>query len=412
MLNDSVNLLVFGDTPTGETGFARVLKNLCKRWHKAQSSTGIFDNIDYWAIGYGGFPHPLQKLYQIYPGGGMDWTDPKNLSRFISLAQTGKYSHCFILQDHFNVTGEFADALAAVCAKAGTRLMFYVPVDAPVDAEWMSLAKAADVTVAYTEYGKQQMLRAGVKREIQVIPHGVEFDVYQPIQEDRTALRKSVFGDWVNDDDMVMLNVSTNQRRKGLANTLQVQKSMMECGLPSRLVMHMAPQNGMELIDLVAIGNQLKLRENVHWKHTGPYWKSDKTRMTEHQLNRLYNACDVLISTSLGEGWGLPITEALASGMPLVAVPDNTACREIYDVVQKDGGGVGSKMVLLPQSKSGLVNVRDNSRIRYPVDVVKSGDAIIRSMPLVHARKAPNDAIKTWLNWDRIAGEFTKLMLA
>jgi glycosyltransferase involved in cell wall biosynthesis len=37
---------------------------------------------------------------------------------------------------------------------------------------------------------------------------------------------------------------------------------------------------------------------------------------------------DLLITTTTGEGWGLSITEAMASKLPVVA-PNHTACREI-----------------------------------------------------------------------------------
>jgi glycosyltransferase involved in cell wall biosynthesis len=49
---------------------------------------------------------------------------------------------------------------------------------------------------------------------------------------------------------------------------------------------------------------------------------------TREYLNKVYNAADCLMSTSLGEGWGLTTTEAMASCTPVV-VPNNTAFTEI-----------------------------------------------------------------------------------
>ena len=40
-------------------------------------------------------------------------------------------------------------------------------------------------------------------------------------------------------------------------------------------------------------------------------------------MNRLYNTGDMFLTTHLGEGWGLSITEALAAGTPVVS-PNNT----------------------------------------------------------------------------------------
>jgi glycosyltransferase involved in cell wall biosynthesis len=45
-------------------------------------------------------------------------------------------------------------------------------------------------------------------------------------------------------------------------------------------------------------------------------------------INMLYNTADSLLTTTLGEGWGLSITEAMATRTPVVA-PDNTSLHEM-----------------------------------------------------------------------------------
>ena len=49
----------------------------------------------------------------------------------------------------------------------------------------------------------------------------------------------------------------------------------------------------------------------------------------EIALNLLYNACDVGINTSMGEGWGLVSFEHGAAGAAQI-VPDHSACAEIW----------------------------------------------------------------------------------
>lgn len=39
----------------------------------------------------------------------------------------------------------------------------------------------------------------------------------------------------------------------------------------------------------------------------------------EEQLNMIYNACDVLLIPSSSEGFGFPVIEAFATGLPVVA---------------------------------------------------------------------------------------------
>ncbi len=47
-------------------------------------------------------------------------------------------------------------------------------------------------------------------------------------------------------------------------------------------------------------------------------------------LNGVYNAADVCISTSTGEGWGLTTTECMAAGTPFIG-PKNTTFQEILE---------------------------------------------------------------------------------
>jgi glycosyltransferase involved in cell wall biosynthesis len=60
---------------------------------------------------------------------------------------------------------------------------------------------------------------------------------------------------------------------------------------------------------------------------SGPDSSLDQPLPAE-QLNRLYNLFDVTVLPSGGEGFGLPIIESLAAGVPVVAT-DYSACPEL-----------------------------------------------------------------------------------
>jgi glycosyltransferase involved in cell wall biosynthesis len=53
-------------------------------------------------------------------------------------------------------------------------------------------------------------------------------------------------------------------------------------------------------------------------------------------LNMLYNASNALLATSLGEGFGLPYFEAMATKTINVA-PDNTTVPELFNITKGDG---------------------------------------------------------------------------
>lgn len=63
---------------------------------------------------------------------------------------------------------------------------------------------------------------------------------------------------------------------------------------------------------------QLNLKENedVMFPHEEIFGSE---HLTPQYLNKIYNACDLYFTTTLGEGWGLTLHEAAACRIPIVA---------------------------------------------------------------------------------------------
>ena len=83
------------------------------------------------------------------------------------------------------------------------------------------------------------------------------------------------------------------------------------------------------------------------------------------KLNRIYNAMDVFLTTTTGEGWGLTITEAMACGVPVIA-PAHTSINEITD---------GGKRAYLLETLYPIVAMVDNT-IRFQSDLYEIADTI------------------------------------
>lgn len=355
-------LLCLCDSPTIHTGFGRVAQALIERWKPH------FERIDIHAINYDGdTPLPdspwagpkVRLLRARHP-----WYTTEHLQRFLNTILAGDYTHVWIMQDLFLLSPNgFPGAFRQVCQKKGVRSLLYYPVDGPLDPEWTDMLRAVDVPVAYTEFGAVSALKALHERlknppdekvshslasayaalrpaddEFRKslgathIPHGVDTRVFHTPPTDRNEVRAKLFGDWIKPTDFLMVNVNQNSRRKAVWASLVLLAEMKKTTWlksPAKLLLHCPPV--FDGIDLEAIGRQLGLDYGVDWAHTGNTWTAANIpQWTEAQIRDLYHAADLTLTTSLGEGWGLSITEALATGCP-VAAPAHTSCREIYE---------------------------------------------------------------------------------
>ncbi len=400
----NVNAITFGDNPADTSGFSAVHRNVCQHWAKHPHNA----RIDVWAINYGGWPVPEEFSYirRFYPAGN-DWHSVEKLVLFLNLLRAGDYTHLWIMQDLMPLSlGSFPEALLKVAREKKIHVTVYFPVDSAIDPEWVKILCHVDLAIAYTEYGRDEVLKQGYAGNIPVIGHGVDQKIFSP-RGAKADMRKMLWQNpWLPEGAFLMVNCSKNQKRKDVSRSLEIlAKLKKQTGFPVRLWLHMGNPST-DGVDLKAVANQLRLVEGVDYGHAFAQFGKGHALMNEAALASIYSASDLFLSTTLGEGWGLPITDALACGIP-VAIPDGTACREIAMKVGEP------RAVLLPTERHAVALPYDNSRLRYRVDVDGACEKILRVME----RKLNEDVLPPltpeemkWLSWGRIAGEMMALM--
>ena len=428
-------LLCLCDSPDLQTGFARVAQSLLSRW----SAAGVFEQIWVWGIGYNGFPHLLP--YFICPASTTEhpmWFHPVNLSRFASALENdrvgttpGGFTHVWILQDTFALTPLTEDGrLRKVCRKMGVKSFLYFPVDASLEAEWTRIIAEVDHPVAYCPYGAREAVKAlnaplpgkdaahyntlrlkAVPRLTQ-IPHGVDTACFRKIpageEGHKDQARAVMFGGLVAPGDFLLVNVAQNQKRKALWNSLELVATIraLRPDLNAKLYIHAPSVNRDESIDLRQAADQLGLLQQRAVFFSDKNFLRGHAMLDQYQLNAIYNAADVLVSTSFGEGWGLPLTEAMAAGTA-VAGPNHTS---VANLLWDDRG------ILFDTSGHEMV-VWDNSRMRPRTDTLDAANKLIaaRTTPAdqfgsleSYAARGQAWARGEFLSWDRIALEWLK----
>jgi glycosyltransferase involved in cell wall biosynthesis len=155
---------------------------------------------------------------------------------------------------------------------------------------------------------------------ISYVPHGLDHNVFYPIQEtdskweEYSTYKKNIFGGV--EKDFVLFFNSRNIRRKQIPDTLFAFKIFLD-SLPKEKADKCAFILHTELMsehgtDLIAVQDMLfGDYENV------VFFSGNK--ISENELNYLYNLSDAQILLSNNEGWGLSLTEALLTGTPIIA---------------------------------------------------------------------------------------------
>ena len=126
-------------------------------------------------------------------------------------------------------------------------------------------------------------------------------------------------------NSFIILNASRFDKRKRVDLTVEG-FARFAAGKPAnvRLCLHQAITGELEREQIRSLVERFGVRERVHLNPLAGGVVDDRA------LNLLYNACDVGINTSMGEGWGLVSCEHGAAGAAQI-VPAHSACAEVWN---------------------------------------------------------------------------------
>jgi glycosyltransferase involved in cell wall biosynthesis len=313
---DKIKVLGYCDAPTCATGFGTVSRNVFEGLQR----TGRYQ-IDVLGINYWGDPHDFP--YRIWPTGTNQEKDPYGRQKVMNMIPQMDFDILFLLQDSFilEFVPKLMEHLRKNRAKPFKSILYY-PVDSIVKQPWAENVNPADYLVAYSEFGKKETLRRIDRPDMEVIPHGVNTAEYHPLPKEEIAkFRKQYFGPFA--DHFVITNVNRNQQRKDIPRTIAAFKEFRKQVPKSILYLHMAMKDqGWDLVE-VCKSYELDISKDVIFpKNFGP-----NQGYPRHILNMLYNCSDVVVSTTLGEGFGLAWMEAMGAKTPIV-MPANTMLPE------------------------------------------------------------------------------------
>jgi glycosyltransferase involved in cell wall biosynthesis len=202
----------------------------------------------------------------------------------------------------------------------------YAPVDHdPIPPAILDRLRRAFHPVVYSKHASGELARNGLEHTY--IPHGVETKLYRPMGRATRNKAKR----WLNFDssNFVIGIVGANRGwppRKGFTELMEAFAVFSDRHPEARLLLHSGVSDEMHAggPDLTALSQLYGIADKV--RITRPYLI--RLGFSTQEMCRLYNAMDVFCLPSMGEGFGIPLIEAQACGVPVIAT-DWTACSEL-----------------------------------------------------------------------------------
>lgn len=192
----------------------------------------------------------------------------------------------------------------------------YFPVDGrPLPEAWHEWIHDCDRPVVYSHFAADVVEEAtGVRPGVAY--HGVDPATFAP--RDKAEARRSL---GLDPSHFIVGTVATNQQRKNLPALFDAFARFAKDRRDAQLYVH-SPLTG--TWDLPEIARQFHIQDQTHFT---PAYDANQG-VDERTLVAIYNSLDVFVLPTMAEGFGLPIVEAQACGVPVLAT-DYSSCPEL-----------------------------------------------------------------------------------
>ncbi len=306
---DATRLLWYSNAPWTSTGYGQQTAQAVTRLTKEGHEVAVHA-----MYGLEGAPSTWNGI-KIYPRGMAPYSDD------IIVAHWMEWTHAStlpkLLMTLFDVWVLKAPNLEKV-----PNIASWVPIDhqpcPPAVAEWCRRPNV--LPIAMSKFGQRMLEQIGIRSLY--VPHGIE-DVYKPTanitdQNGKLLTGREVMG--IEEDKFVVMMTAANKgvspSRKAFAENFMAFAMFAADHPDAVLYMHSEATGAMGGIDLNTLATACGIKdEQIKWADPYIY----RQGFPNKAMAALYSAADVLLASSMGEGFGIPVVEAQACGTRVIA---------------------------------------------------------------------------------------------
>ena len=170
-------------------------------------------------------------------------------------------------------------------------------------------ANLADTIIAPSYKIKKLLREYGVKKKkpIHILSTGIDLKLFKKSKKNRLSLRKKLK---ISPKAKVLIFVGRMGKEKNVTFLL---KSIKEVSKKEKDVILLMVGDGPFLANLQKMAEKMKLEDNILFTKNIPHLK----------IPAYYQAADIFVFSSLTETQGIVILEAIACGLPVVALEDS-----------------------------------------------------------------------------------------
>lgn len=407
------SLLVYADWNC-TTGFGAVAKELVDEWSKDKKlSIVIFGINDKNTEVYDYAPN-VKVIPALITGDKDTNGDIYRRIELLKLIYQNDFDVLFFLQD-VEVINSMGEQLRDVKNtkrkenKPNFKSMIYFPVDSEPRKVDLKVLSFFDEVVTYTQYAKgvmKHLISEAQFKKIRVIPHGTNTSDFYPFPSAlKLRAKKEIFG---SEEVFVFGSVNRNQVRKDFGSLIMGFAMFKHTTQANALLyLHCNPLDPMG-INIYRLCDRVGLE--VGKDVIVPKDYSENKGCSLEELNKIYNSFDCFITTTTAEGWGLTITEAMAT-KTLVVCPKHTSITEITDNGQNTLNFMFSQQAVFVNDFEKIRHTTNPMEVKTLCEVVYGLSSEVPELQEQVKEKIENAFIKvSGMKWQGIAKQFKAII--